>query len=109
MHIYAFARTPKGYIYIHIYAKNKGGLAKYQYAWETVRVYKGGLAKYQYAWETVRVYTCGMQWHARFGSFHILEEVTQGLSKSLHKAATNAFTHTTGNVTLNVYPMKALV
>ena len=92
MHIYAFARTPKGYIYIHIYAKNKGGLAKYQYAWETVRVY-----------------TCGMQWHARFGSFHILEEVTQGLSKSLHKAATNAFTHTTGNVTLNVYPMKALV
>ena len=29
--------------------------------------------------------------------FAPLDEVTQGLSKSLHKAATNAFPHTTAN------------
>ena len=52
------------------------------------------LANYQFNWETINVYSSGIQWHGRFRPFCILEE---GLSKSLHKSATNALPHTTSN------------
>ena len=62
-------------------AKKESGLAKYQFTWETIDVYSGG------------VYN-GMLDSWILSHFY---EVTQGLSKSVYKAATNAFPYTMGN------------
>ena len=44
------------------------------------------------------MYSCGVyNGMLDLDPFVSLEEITHGLSKSLHKAATNAFSHSTGN------------
>ena len=59
---------------------------------------ESGLSKYQFNWETVGVYNCGIyNGILDLDPFAPLGEVTQGLSKLMHKAATNAFTNTMGN------------
>ena len=59
---------------------------------------ESGLAKYLFTGETLDVYSCGVyNGMLDLDPFAPLDEVTQGLSKSLHKAATNAFPHTTAN------------
>ena len=47
---------------------------------------------YQFTRETIDVYSCGV-----YNGMLDLDPFTKGLSKSLHKAAANAFTHTTGD------------
>ena len=70
----------------------KDGCTKDVYAKES------GLAKYLFTRETIDVYSCGVyNGMLDLDPFAPLEELTQGLSKSLHKAATNAFTHTMDN------------
>ena len=50
------------------------------------------LAKYQFTQEAMDVHTCGIYNAMLYlDPFAPLKEVIQGLSKSLHKAATNAF------------------
>ena len=59
---------------------------------------ESGLAKYQFTQETIDVYSCGVyNGMLDLDRFTPLDEVAQGLSKSLHKVATNAFPHTTAN------------
>ena len=70
----------------------KDGCTKDVYAKES------GLSKYQFTGETINVYGCGIyNGMLDLDPFAPLEELTQGLSKSLHKAATKAFPHTTAN------------
>ena len=55
-------------------------------------------AKYQFTRETIDVYNCGVyNGMLDVDPFTPLVEVTQGLSKSLHKSAPTAFPHTMGN------------
>ena len=56
------------------------------------------LSKYHFTRETIDVYSYGV-YNAMLDldPFSPLDDVTQGLSKSLHKAATNVFSHTTAN------------
>ena len=70
----------------------KDGSTRYVYAKES------GLAQYQFTCETIDVYSCGVyNGMLDLDPFTPLDEVTEGLSKSLHKAATNAFPHTMAN------------
>ena len=70
----------------------KDGCTKYVYAKES------GLAKYLFTRETIDLYSCGVyNGMLDLDLFAPLEELTQGLSNSLHKVATNAFPHTTTN------------
>ena len=56
------------------------------------------LAKYQFTCEIVNVYSCGVYNNMLLlVPFAPLEDFTQGWSKSLHKAATNAFTEVIQN------------
>ena len=67
----------------------KNGCTRDVYAKES------GLAKYRFTRETIDVYICGVYYGMLdLDHFALLDEVTQGLSKSLHKAATNTFPHT---------------
>ena len=55
-------------------------------------------AKYQFTQETIDVCSCGVYNGMLYlDPFAPLEEVTQGFSKQLHKAARNTFCHTIGN------------
>ena len=63
-----------------------------------VYVKESGLSKYQFIRETIDVYSCAVYNEMLdLDPFAPLDEVTQGLSKWLHKAATNAFPHTMAN------------
>ena len=54
-----------------------------------------GPGKCQLTWETVDVHSCGVyNSMLDFYPFALLHEVTLGLSKSLHKAITNALPQT---------------
>ena len=52
---------------------------------------ESGLAKYQFTRETIDVYSCGVYNDMlHLDPFTSIDDVTQALSKSLHKATTNA-------------------
>ena len=56
---------------------------------------ESGLAKYRFTRETIDVYSSGVyNGMLDLDPFAPLDEVTQGLSKLLYKAATNVFPHT---------------
>ena len=65
---------------------------------EMMKAKESGLAKYLFTCETIDVSSCGVYNDMLdLDPFAPLEELTQGLSNSLHKAAANAFPHTTAD------------
>ena len=73
---------------MHIYALR----SRMDAQWTYIAKKDSGLAKYQCTRESVNVYCCGI--YNGMQEFTSLEEVTQGLSISMHKPGSNAFPHT---------------
>ena len=91
---FSISGRPIGLAADHAYLRFmvKDGCTRDVYAKES------GLDKYRFTRETIDVYSCGVyDGMLDLDPFAPLDELTQGLSSSLHKAATNAFPHTTAN------------
>ena len=104
--VFTISGIPIGLAADHAYLRFevKDGCTKDVYAKES------GLAKYLFTRETIDVYSGGVyNGMLALDCFAPLEELTQGLSKSLHKATTNAFPRTMANASKRGSHIKYLV